>query len=266
MNKEQISLKLNQLQQDNDELNVYILLDLSQLHRRQRSLPSHFHAYPLWKNVLKMEDESISPQLISLDAAEPLAALSQIVHPSLQNIPLYSLLASPVSAETLAVHLGKYSICQTLSDGQHLILRFADTRILPLMETALSAEQKNHFFAPVTLWVYPDITGTWQYIEGLGQKEIPLLKNTIELTDQQYEAFLDGTLSHTAYHEVCGHLDKETAHTYRIFIWQTVCRILSEADTSSLSFSLDDVINQCLSATQNHIQQQNGTLPTDDAV
>lgn len=265
MNEKQIALKLNQLQQNNDELNFYILFDLSQLHRRQRNLPSHLHAYPLWKNVLKMEDERISPQLVSFDTTEPLTALSRLIPPSLQSIPFYSLLVSPMPVEALTAHLGKYSICQTLSDGQHLILRFADTRILPLMETALSAEQKNHFFAPITLWVYPDITGTWQYIEGLGQKEIPLLKNTIELTNQQYEAFLDGTLSHTAYHEVCGYLDKETAHTHRNFIWQTVCSILSEADTASLNFSLDNVVNQCLSVTENHIQQQNAT-PTDNAV
>lgn len=257
---EAINTTFQSLQKNNGELYFYALLDQSQLSMRQRALPYDFPFVPIWKNILKMNDESISPQLIHLDTAKPITAFLQKIKPSWQDKPLYSLLASPMPIETLAVHLGKYSICKTVSDGQNLILRFADTRILPLMKTALSEKQKKHFFEPITLWAYPDITGEWQYLEGGGQKETQPLQDMLELTDKQYETFLDGMIPYTVYQKICGHFDKETVNKYRSFIWREVQERITITDVSSPTFYLEAFVEGCLIAIKSHIQTQNITF------
>ncbi|OSI30322.1 DUF4123 domain-containing protein [Neisseria dumasiana] len=257
---EVINITFQSLQKNNGELYFYALLDQSQLSMRQRALPYDFPCVSIWKNVLKMNDESISPQLINLDTAKPITAFLQKIKPAWRNKPLYSLLVSPMPIETLAVHLGKYSICKTVSDGQNLILRFADTRILPLMKTALSEKQKKHFFEPITLWAYPDITGEWQYLEGGGQKETQPLQDMLELTDKQYETFLDGMIPYTVYQKICGHFDEKTVNKYQSFIWREVQERITTTDVSSPTFYLDTVMKNCLDAIENHIQVQNDTL------
>ncbi len=65
--------------------------------------------------------------------------------------PSVSWIDSPYGLETLAPMLTRRLACE-IDDGQEVVLRFYDPRILLGLPSALTAEQKRYFFAPVTSW------------------------------------------------------------------------------------------------------------------
>lgn len=56
----------------------YLLLDCSQLKKMQRTAMLGYGGIPLWRNVLKMEDETVSPVLLELDKRDFACQIKQI--------------------------------------------------------------------------------------------------------------------------------------------------------------------------------------------
>lgn len=66
--------------------------------------------------------------------------------------PSVSWIASPYGLPTLASMLTRRMQCE-INDGQKVVLRFYDPRILLGLPSALTAHQRRYFFAPVSSWI-----------------------------------------------------------------------------------------------------------------
>lgn len=76
-----------------------------------------------------------------------------------------------------------------LQEGRSGILRFYDTRILPLLFTqVLSEEQQKPLLRPVLFWAWQDMDGNARGIKGSGTPQTPDEKpHKINLSDRQLE-------------------------------------------------------------------------------
>lgn len=246
MNYQEIIQIINQTLSMDSLQNPYLLLDCSQMSKIQRRSLSSYEGIPIWRNILKMEDETISPVLLDLDRQNFARQVKQICEKK-QNVPLYSIIISHLPTAKLAEHLGQYSLCQA-QDKQPLVLRFCDTRILPILEQAFSNENRRHFFAPITKWFYPDIVGEWHMIENQYTNDVPKLKGILELTDIEYEDILDGTISHVVFSEVYEYLIQLNNADQRIKsnLWRDIHAEIAKEDISLPLFSMCKFIERYL--------------------
>ena len=232
----------------------YLLLDCSQLKKMQRTAMLGYGGIPLWRNVLKMEDETVSPVLLELDKRDFACQIKQICE-KMQDIPLYSIILSPLEAKELAEHLGQYSLCQT-QDGQPLILRFGDTRILPVLENTFSNEHRIHFFAPITKWFYPDIGSEWRLIENQNAAAVSKLKGILELNDAEYEGIMNGSRPYTLFVKVYEHLMQSgnTNENIRSDLWMDIRVEVEKEDIASPSFSMNRFIGRYLQSLPDKLE------------
>lgn len=99
----------------------------------------------------------VSPQLIPLHGESAHATLTRLLqHCSAR--PMLSVLASEVPLAELVREWHARYWAQT-TDGQRLLLRFADTRVLPVLQTTLSPAQWAGLTAPLQQWFYIARTG-----------------------------------------------------------------------------------------------------------
>lgn len=262
MNYQEIIQIINQTLSMDSLQNPYLLLDCSQMSKIQRHSLSSYEGIPIWRNVLKMEDETISPILLDLDRRDFARQVKQICEKK-QNVPLYSIIISYLPTAKLAEHLGQYSLCQA-QDKQPLVLRFCDTRILPILEQALSNENRRHFFAPITKWFYPDIVGEWHMIENQCMEDVPKLKGILELTDTEYEDILDGTIPYALFMEVYEHLTQlgNINGSFQSNLWRDIQLEAAKEDFASPFFSMHEFIERYLQSLSDKLK----IWGTDDTV
>lgn len=238
---------INSVLVDDSSQHLYLLLDYSQLKKNQNSSLLSYGGIPIWRGVLKMKDETISPVLFELDRQDFVHQIKQICE-TIKDLPSYSIILSPLLPTKLAEHLGQYSVCQT-QDNQLLILRFCDTRILPLLEKTFSDEHRTHFFAPIVNWFYPDIAGEWQLIESRYTGDVPKLKEVIlELTDSEYEAILDASIPYILFSKIHEYLIQSGNMNRNIqsSLWKDIQFEIMKEDLSSPFFSIHGFVEEYL--------------------
>lgn len=132
--------------------------------------------------------ETVAPWLLPLDSGpsgkERLA--KAIAHCS--GRPMLSVLASASPMRDLVESWHPYHWLHA-SDGQRLILRFADTRVLPVLPEILRAEQWAAIRAPISHWFHIDRSGNAVACVAAGDSVA--VPPRLEVTQQQLDRFVE---------------------------------------------------------------------------
>lgn len=107
--------------------------------------------------------------------------------------PAVSLLASPLSLQDLALHFRAFHLIKVPEKGgREMLLRWYDTRILPVWLDLLTTAQQKAFLAGIHQWQYFDRFGDlreWVF-PTIPSEELPSLP-PLRLDQDQYARFLD---------------------------------------------------------------------------
>jgi hypothetical protein len=131
---------------------TYALLDCSAHDQALTELTARFPDAQ-WKSLFDGTPEE------HLTAAAPLLIATSREHEELikwllkleQAAPSVSWIGSPYTLPVLAPMLTRRLDCE-IDDGQKVVMRFYDPRILLGLPSALDPQQKRYFFAPVSAW------------------------------------------------------------------------------------------------------------------
>jgi hypothetical protein len=132
---------------------TYALLDCSVHEHAYRTLTTRF-ADVQWGSLFDGTPEehlvTAAPLLIATarDNENLIAWLTELEQVS----PSVSWIVSPYALPVLAPMLIRRLQCE-INDDQRVVLRFYDPRILLGLPSALTAQQKRYFFAPVSSWI-----------------------------------------------------------------------------------------------------------------
>ena len=139
-------------------------------------------------------DEHISHLLIPLptEPEERLAAVAYLVK-QCNSYPMFSLLASKLPPEVIADHLSTLTSVVLPLDSESYLLRFADTRIVPVLDRLLDLEQHDQLFGPFDQWAYIGRDGKAMLIKGKGLSDLPPA-GPLELSEVQLEGFLSACM------------------------------------------------------------------------
>lgn len=111
----------------------------------------------------------------------------------LSQRPFASIMISSQPTETLTSHLAWLSDVAH-EDGTEWVMRYYDPRILPHWLAVLTPEQKSLALRGIHRWIYLDVRGQWQVIEG-EDKEIPATpEHPMCLSVQQHEQLMQKCL------------------------------------------------------------------------
>ncbi len=138
----------------------YILLDAS----FDQSLPIAFS----WRRYVEctLYDDTrlaglkaVAPHLLRMpdESEKQLAWLNELAS-SCSGKPMLSLLCSAVPAQALIAHFRPYLLART-EDSLEWPVRWADTRVLPILIDSLTPAERTHFMAPIHAWSCLDRSG-----------------------------------------------------------------------------------------------------------
>lgn len=132
---------------------TYALLDCSAHEHAFRDLTTRFPDLQ-WRSLFDGTPEarlvSAAPILISA-SREHTALITWLEQLELAS-PSVSWIVSSYPLSTLAPMLTRRMQCE-INNGQEVVLRLYDPRILLGLPSALTAQQKRYFFAPVSSWI-----------------------------------------------------------------------------------------------------------------
>jgi len=131
--------------------------------------------------------KEISPCLISLprDNALRTKAIKTLLSYA-DGKPMLSFFMSELAAAPLAMHLQSILDVET-SDGQHLVLRFADTRVLPVLIEVLDQPQRRSILAPILSWWLISRAGR---LENLDLKNDEIPDSLCSISSQSFSSLL----------------------------------------------------------------------------
>lgn len=156
------------------------------------------HVLELYSNTGFEQLKDISPCIISMPdeiALRAKAIKTLLTHAN--GKPMLSFLSSQMEAAPLKNHLQSILEIET-SDGQHLVLRFADTRILPVLIEVLDSDQRQAALGPIDNWLVINRMGRLQTlhlkkndIQHNPNSALPLQFSRLQLSDKQFAAMLN---------------------------------------------------------------------------
>ena len=104
--------------------------------------------------------------------------------------PMVHAITTPESQDILGQRLAAWCVLE--ADGQYFNFRFPDTRRLPGLLKALTAQQLAHFVGPASSWRSMGRNGQWQVSPALAQLPLPRATEPLDtrLTAAQFSAML----------------------------------------------------------------------------
>jgi hypothetical protein len=141
----------------------YILLDSSQ-HLRFHQKLQQWNA--MYRSLFEGHAEETLPEIAPLliDVTIDNEATRQVIDETMRIgvlKPCVSILESTLPLVLLAKHFAQFHLVET-SEGRSLLMRWYDTRILPVWFEVLTEEQRGLFAHPIMRWVYIDRFGNEQ--------------------------------------------------------------------------------------------------------
>lgn len=132
----------------------YALLDCA-VHDDAYDELTHQFAHVRWHSLFDGTPEehlvAAAPILIQVGTDQPDQALLEWLLAFERSAPSVTWIDSRMSLPNLGAMLTSRMVC-AINDGDLAVLRFWDPRILLGLASALDAEQRRHFFAPVSEW------------------------------------------------------------------------------------------------------------------
>ncbi len=158
--------------------------------------------------------------------------------------PCLSWIEADVAPAALAEHLRRFHVVG-LSEGQSLLMRWYDTRILPVWLACLTAAQAQAFTAHVSSWVY---------VDRLGETSTALLERPpsdfppappygeplVTLTDAQYGMLIDATELDV----LLKHLRQIIRDELKRVPARTLTQFVSTYQQAAIAVGLDDIDRQ----------------------
>ena len=145
----------------------YILLDASFDQNLSTAFPWRRHVEgTLYDDTRLVGLKAVAPHLLRLpdDLEKQLTWLNELGG-SCSGKPMLSVLCSAVPAEELIAHFRPYLLART-EDSLEWPVRWADTRVFPVLIASLKAAERTHFMAPIHAWLSLDRSG--EILEWLG--------------------------------------------------------------------------------------------------
>lgn len=173
----------------------------------------------------------------------------KLIPENLQWLPFHSLIVSSLSISELSQHLGRFSLCQTDFDEQILILRWADTRILPIMAAELETSDTAEFLRPILMWCYPDYSGHWHILHGQNQ---PYIKthHLLKISQKSFNQMLNSSSIYASWNLFCSKLDDmdwdEQIRLCPQFLWAHFQQEYTQVDHDAPMFYINEFIEQTL--------------------
>lgn len=171
--------------------NCYLLVDkafLPSIHRlpgwRERPAAS------LFAGLGGADLEEVAPNLLAIDPQHDAEFVASVVR-CLSGRPAVSAAHSALTLEALSAHLSSFVFVEIEPDDQRFALRFADTRVLPLLVGALDDAQRRQFLGPLREWRYVARNGTVASLSGLA--ETAGSPGPLRLNEQQFALLVDGS-------------------------------------------------------------------------
>lgn len=194
---ESVSHSFAQALQTRPELRPYALVDTAfneRLIKKYKAIYPSVQPVSLYSGTELDELSDISPILIPL--SQDAAVCNRWATTLLQladGVPMLSFLASSLEPHALAMHFSSFLKAET-EDRQRFLLRFADTRILPVLIDILDSSPCDILLHPIAHWWSIDRMGKLQILPlpkaSSIKKSIPPLA-ALPLTDQQFAALID---------------------------------------------------------------------------
>lgn len=178
-----------------DERTVYSLLDAAQypeFHYKKLPHGKHTELISLLGEAAQENATFAGPILLihkRLAECRTLKWLSE----ALNQYSFASLMSSSQPLIALTSHLTWLTDVQH-DDGTEWVMRYYDPRILPHWLEVLTPEQKSLALHAIHRWIYLDVRGQWQIIEG-EDKAIPATpEHPMRLSAQQHEQLMQKCL------------------------------------------------------------------------
>jgi hypothetical protein len=188
----------------------------------------------------------IAPLLIPLNELD--AQARQRVFAWAQGLafaaPCLSWIETDVGPAALAKHLRRFHVVG-LSEGQSLLMRWYDTRILPVWLACMTADQATAFTAHVSSWAYVDRLGevTSAVLERPSSDFPPepsYGEPLVTLTDAQYGMLIDATELDV----LLKHLRQIIRDELKRVPVRTLTQFVSKYQQSAIAAGLDDIDRQ----------------------
>lgn len=192
---------------------TYALLDCSAHEHAYRELTTRF-ADVQWRSLFDgtLEAHLVSAAPILIAASREHASLLRWLEQLEQASPSVSWISSIYALRVLAPMLTRRLQCE-INDGQKVVLRFYDPRILLGLPSALTAQQKRYFFAPVLSWIA---------MEPRRQERYAIDIEPARPADMNRYAFTPVSLT-LAQRDQLMYFDKENLYDSIIAHWRNTC-------------------------------------------
>lgn len=138
----------------------YILLDAGFDQNLPTAFPWRRHVEgSLYDDTRLVGLKAVAPHLFRLpdDSEKQLTWLNELAA-SCSGKPMLSVLCSALPAQALIAHFRPYLLART-EDSLEWPVRWADTRVLPILIAALTPAERKHFMAPIHAWSCLDRSG-----------------------------------------------------------------------------------------------------------
>ena len=142
------------LKHEHDSIHRYALIDCAVHDNAHLELTSRFPGVR-WRSLFEGTPEEdlveVSPVLIDVNSSGQNQALLEWLLAYERSAPSVTWIDSRMGLPNLGAMLSARMTCR-INDDDLVVLRFWDPRILLGLPSALDAEQRRHFFAPVAEW------------------------------------------------------------------------------------------------------------------
>lgn len=179
----------------NKENHLYALLDHSFDPKLLRKMKDHISYAALYQD--QGGDVEVSPLLCMLEMQSELQAQIELLLQITARQPMLSFWLSPLDKEAIFSHFANYFDVTLLPEKISMILRYADTRILPSLLATFSSEQNAMFLSPFVQLAYFDRTAKPVFVNGARQTQIadkPLILNELQFNQMMDHSLPDQIL------------------------------------------------------------------------
>lgn len=188
----------------------YILFDSSQhlrFHQKLQGAGVSYHS--LFEGHAEEILPEMAPLLIDVTVESPVVQSVMEETRRIGNIkPCVSILESTQPIDAVARHLARFHLVET-PDDRSLLLRWYDTRILPVWLKVLTTEQRARFTHPFTRWTSIDRFGTNQAHDLPGHDDGASVDVPFRLDRHQIDRLFAATRPDVLIHELRKTLRKE---------------------------------------------------------
>jgi len=196
--QEQLADTINEALHVHPSLATYALIDTAFSETcisRYKKMHANTHVMSLYAGTELNELTDVSPCLVQLPSdpslrKQGLATLLRLTN----GKPMISVLLSAFDLESLKAHFSAFLQAET-EDGQRFVLRFADTRILPVLIATLDQEPLAYLLSPIVHWLTIDRMGKLNRLlpldDELHNTQVTPPFSALPLSANQFSTLLD---------------------------------------------------------------------------